>query len=278
LKDPYVPNTAEIVNVKKQSHDTKTYSIRLVKKEKREEFRAKPGQFVMVSLPGLGEAPFSLSSGPEKEDSFDSTIRAVGNVTTALDQFGIGAKIGVRGPYGKAWPIEEAKARNILLVAGGIGLAPLRPVIKTIQANRGTFKHFEILYGTRTPADEIFTDEYDQWQRIPNTTMHLTVDSVPKGVLWPHRIGVVTALFDDTKTTPEDSIVMTCGPEIMMRFAAQGLVARKFRKDQIYLSLERRMKCGMGHCGHCQIGRMFVCRDGPVFNYLDLEGLPDLTL
>lgn len=232
----------------------------------------------MVSLPGLGEAPFSLSSGPEKGDSFDSTIRAVGNLTKVLDQFAIGAKIGVRGPYGKAWPIEEAKGRNILLVAGGIGLAPLRPVIKTIQSNRNAFKHFEILYGTRTPTDEIFADEYDQWQRIPNTTMHLTVDSVPKGVLWPHSVGVVTALFDDMKTTPDDSIVMVCGPEIMMRFAAQGLAARNFRRDQIYLSLERRMKCGMGHCGHCQIGRMFVCRDGPVFNYLDLEGLPDLML
>lgn len=278
MKDPYLPSTAEIVNVKRQSHDTKTYTIRFSDGEKQKGFRAEPGQFMMISLPGFGEAPFSLSSGPERNDSFDTTIRTVGNVTRMLDRCKIGARIGARGPYGKGWPVEKAKRRDVLVVAGGIGLAPLRPVITTVQRNRDLYGRLEVLYGARTPGDEMFVDEYEDWRRIGNAALSLTVDTVPKGVAWAHRTGVVTALFDDMKTSPENSIIMTCGPEIMMRFVAHGLLARDFRGNQIYVSLERRMKCGMGHCGHCQIGPKFVCKDGPVFNYSDLEGLPDITL
>ncbi len=278
MKDPYLPSTAEIVNVKRQSNDTKTYTARFVNEARQTEFRPEPGQFIMISVPGLGEAPFSLSSGPERNGCFDTTIRAVGNLTGILDRCVVGTKIGVRGPYGKAWPLEKAKGRDVLVIAGGIGLAPLRPVIKTVGKNRDMYGALEVLYGARTPADEMFVDEYEDWKRIKDTTLSLTVDSVPKGVTWSHKVGVVTALFDEMRISAEDSIVMTCGPEIMMRFVARGLLARNFRRDTIYVSLERRMKCGMGHCGHCQIGSKFVCKDGPVFSYSELEGLPDLTL
>jgi len=278
LRDPYVPSIVEIVNVKRQTVDVKTYTVRFAKEQERKKFRVMPGQFVMISIPGLGEAPFSLSSVPEKTDSFDTTIRTVGNVTSVLSRYSVGARLGVRGPYGRPWPLKEAKGKDVLLVAGGIGLAPLRPVIQTIQKNRRVYGNFEILYGARTPSDQVFTDEYEGWRRTARTSLSLTVDSVPTGVTWPHKTGVVTGLFEDMETSPENSIVMTCGPEIMMRFVVRGLLARNFRKDQIYVSLERRMKCGMGHCGHCQIGEKFVCRDGPVFTYLELEGLPDLTL
>ena len=278
MRDPYVPSIVEIVNVKRQTVDVKTYTVRFAKEQERKKFRVMPGQFVMISIPGLGEAPFSLSSVPEKTDSFDTTIRTVGNVTSVLSRYSVGARLGVRGPYGRPWPLKEAKGKDVLLVAGGIGLAPLRPVIQTIQKNRRVYGNFEILYGARTPSDQVFTDEYEEWRRTARTSLSLTVDSVPTGVTWPHKTGVVTGLFEDMETSPENSIVMTCGPEIMMRFVVRGLLARNFRKDQIYVSLERRMKCGMGHCGHCQIGEKFVCRDGPVFTYLELEGLPDLTL
>jgi len=278
LRDPYVPSIVEIVNVKRQTVDVKTYTVRFAKEQERKKFRVMPGQFVMISIPGLGEAPFSLSSVPEKTDSFDTTIRTVGNVTSVLSRYSVGARLGVRGPYGRPWPLKEAKGKDVLLIAGGIGLAPLRPVIQTIQKNRRVYRNFEILYGARTPSDQVFTDEYEEWRRTARTSLSLTVDSVPTGVTWPHKTGVVTGLFEDMETSPENSIVMTCGPEIMMRFVVRGLLARNFRKDQIYVSLERRMKCGMGHCGHCQIGEKFVCRDGPVFTYLELEGLPDLTL
>ena len=278
MRDPYVPSIVEIVNVKRQTVDVKTYTVRFAKEQERKKFRVMPGQFVMISIPGLGEAPFSLSSVPEKTDSFDTTIRTVGNVTSVLSRYSVGARLGVRGPYGRPWPLKEAKGKDVLLIAGGIGLAPLRPVIQTIQKNRRVYRNFEILYGARTPSDQVFTDEYEEWRRTARTSLSLTVDSVPTGVTWPHKTGVVTGLFEDMETSPENSIVMTCGPEIMMRFVVRGLLARNFRKDQIYVSLERRMKCGMGHCGHCQIGEKFVCRDGPVFTYLELEGLPDLTL
>jgi len=278
LKDPYLPSTAEIADIKRQSHDTKTYTVRFVNEPKQTEFRPEPGQFIMISVPGLGEAPFSLSSGPERNDCFDTTIRAVGNLTGILDRCVVGTRIGVRGPFGKGWPLEKAKGRDVLVIAGGIGLAPLRPVIKAVQKDRDTCGALEILYGARTPPDEMFVDEYEEWKRIKDTTLSLTVDSVPKGVTWSHKVGVVVTLFDDMRTSAEDSIVMTCGPEIMMRFVARGLLARNFRREQIYVSLERRMKCGMGHCGHCQIGSKFVCRNGPVFDCSELEGLPDLTL
>ena len=276
MQDPYTPNTAEIANIKKQTLDVKTYTIRFLKEQKK--FKPMPGQFIMASVPGVGEAPFSLSSVPDKKESFDTTIRTVGNFTGVLNRCTIGARLGVRGPYGKPWPVKEAKRKDVLVVAGGIGLPPLRPVIMTIKENRKAYGNLEILYGARTPSDEVFTDEYEEWRRIPKTKLSLTVDSVPTGVSWSHKTGVVTGLFDDMETSPENSIVMTCGPEIMMRFVVRGLVARNFRKNQIYVSLERRMKCGMGHCGHCQMGAKFVCRDGPVFTYMDLEGLPDLTL
>lgn len=278
MNDPYVPTSAEIIDVKRQTLDTKTYTIRLVDEQERLKFKAKPGQFIMISIPGIGEAPFSLSSGPEKHDSFDTTIRIVGNLTGIMNRFDVGSKLGVRGPYGKPWPLEEAEKKDIVIVAGGVGLPPLRSVIKTIQKNRKAYGNLEILYGARTPADEVFVDEYEEWRRITKTTLLLTVDSVPPGLKWPHKIGVVTGLFEDMKISPENSVVMTCGPEIMMRFVVRGLLARNFRKNQIFVSLERRMKCGMGHCGHCQIGKKFVCKDGPVFNYLDVDGLPDLTL
>lgn len=276
MEDPYLPHTAEITGVRKQTIDTKTYTMSLL--EDKEEFHAIPGQFIMISILGLGEAPFSLSSGPEKTDSYDTTIRNVGNLTGVLNRYNVGTRIGVRGPYGNPWPVNEAKGKDVLIVAGGVGLAPLRPVIMTVQKNRKAYGSLEILYGARTPSDRLFTDEYEDWKQMAKTTFSLTVDSVPTGVTWPHKTGVVTGLFDDMRTSPEGSIVMTCGPEIMMRFVVRGLVARNFRKSQIYVSLERRMKCGMGHCGHCQIGEKFVCRDGPVFSYLDLEGLPDLAL
>jgi NAD(P)H-flavin reductase len=276
LQDPYTPSTAEITRIKKQTADVKTYTIHFLREQK--EFSPMPGQFIMISVPGMGEAPFSLSSGLDKKGDFDTTVRNVGNITGYLNRCGTGARLGVRGSYGRSWPVKEAKGKDVLIVAGGIGLPPLRPVIMMIREDRKSYGNLEIFYGARTPADEVFTDEYAEWRRIPKTKLSLTVDSVPTGVMWPHKTGVVTGLFDDMETSPENSIVMTCGPEIMMRFVVRGLLARNFRKDQIYVSLERRMKCGMGHCGHCQMGAKFVCRDGPVFTYTDLEGLPDLTL
>jgi len=277
MNHPYIPEIAEIVDIKNQSVDTKTYTLHLTDKKAREEFSPKPGQFVLLSIPGAGEAAFSLSSVPS-EKGFDSTIRTVGSFTKVLDRYDVGAKIGVRGPYGTAWPLDKAKGKSILIVAGGIGLPPLRPVIESVQKDKNRYGELEILYGARTPADGMFKDEYEKWTNNKGTRLQLTVDKVPPGVDWKHSVGVVTGLFDEMRTDPSSSIVMTCGPEIMMRFVVNGLLARNFTTDQIYVSLERRMECGLAHCGHCQIGPKFVCKDGPVFRYSDIVGLPDLEI
>ncbi len=277
MSETYTPIEAVITNIKRQSVDTKTYTLTIPDTTNRNGFNPTPGQFVLLSIPGAGEAAFSLSS-LTNEKGFDSTIRTVGSLTGILDNFRIGSRTGIRGPYGKGWPVDEAKNKDILIIAGGIGLPPLRPVIEAVKRERKRYGNLEILYGARTPEDGMFKDEHDEWIKLHRTTLSLTVDKVPPGVDWKHAVGVVTNLFDDMKTEPGNSIVMTCGPEIMMRFVVRGLLARDFNRDQIFVSLERRMKCGLGHCGHCQIGPKFVCKDGPVFRYSDIAGLPDMEL
>jgi len=278
MRDPYLPERAAIEKIRRETVDTKTYTVRLLNEQRRAEFSVEPGQFIMGSLFGIGEAPFSLSSSPNSDGAFDTTVRAVGNITSALDRLEVGAVIGVRGPYGRGWPVESARGKDILIIAGGIGLPPLRPVITKIAQERRDYGRLEILYGARTPDQMIFPYEYDDWRKIKETRLELTVDSVPPSSAWQHKVGVVTTLFSEMETSPENSIVMTCGPEIMMRFVVRGLLAKKFSPDQIYVSLERRMKCGIAQCGHCQIGPKYVCKDGPVFRLSKIQGLPDLAL
>jgi len=278
MKDPYLPQKSVIEKIRKETVDTKTYTLHLLDEHRRTEFSVDPGQFIMISLFGIGEAPFSLSSSPDSDGAFNTTIRAVGNITNALDRLHEGAIIGVRGPYGHGWPIESAREKDVLIIAGGIGLPPLRPVITKIAEERRDYGRLEILYGARMPDQMIFPYEYEDWRKVKETRLELTVDSVPLGTVWQYNVGVVTTLFNEMKTLPENSLVMTCGPEIMMRFVVRGLLAKKFAPDQIYVSLERRMKCGIAQCGHCQIGPKYVCKDGPVFRLSDIQGLPDLAL
>ena len=277
-ENPFIPKPAVIKAIKQQTHDTKTYTLAFVNEEDMKRFSFKPGQFNIVSVFGVGEAPFSITSDCEEREFFEHTIRRVGTLTGFLDGLKVGDIVGVRGPYGRGWPLEDAKGTDILIVAGGIGLAPLRPVIKHIARHRGDYGSLEILYGARTPGDMLFTDEFDEWRKISDTTLRLTVDAVPKGVEWPHRVGVVTTLFDELSTKPQNAIAFVCGPEIMMRFVVRGLLERGFSKNSIYLSLERRMRCGLGMCGRCQIGPKYVCRDGPVFTYEEIVPLPDKIL
>lgn len=271
--NPLLPEQAVIRQVKNQTYDTITFTMSFVN-GRQEEYRFKPGQYNMLTLFGVGEAPISLSSEPERRDSFDHTVRVVGNVTRALSRLSVGDVVGVRGPYGTGWPLEEAVGKNVLVVAGGIGLAPLRPVIAQVLAHRSEFGRLEILYGARTPEDLLFTDEYQAWCSAPNTTMAVTVDAVPEDQSWGGHVGVVTSLFKGIRSKPEDTIVMMCGPQIMMKFGLIGLLKDGFSADQLYISLERRMKCGVGMCGHCQIGPVFTCKDGPVFQYSRIRDLP----
>lgn len=276
MLNPYRPENAIIKSIKKETYDVKTYTFTF--EEKRNTFSFRPGQFIMLSIFCIGEAPFSLCSNPNDNGTLTSTIKNVGNLTRVLDGLSEGDVVGVRGPYGTSWPLEEVRKKNILIVAGGIGIAPLRALIMYVADNRRDYGDIEILYGARKPDDLVFTDEFNNWNSISNTDLRLTVDSVPKESSWSHNVGVVTTLFEKMHTTSNNTIVMTCGPEIMMRFVVKGLVHRGFTKDQIFVSLERQMKCGIGICGHCQLGTKFVCKEGPVFRLSEIMGLPDSML
>ncbi len=259
-----VPFWAEVVAVRQETPTVATLTLRLENEDARRRYRFKPGQFNMLSLPGLGEAAISISSDPAEHDTLQHTVRAVGNVSRALTRLKPGARVGLRGPFGTAWPVEGCRCRDLILVTGGIGLAPLRPVIYEIINHRADFGDVTLLYGARTPADLLYTDEYAQWE-AHDIRVLLTVDRAEAD--WQGTVGVVPILFYRLRPHPERTVVFSCGPEIMMHFVVYEAMARRIPYEHIYLSLERNMKCGQGLCGHCQVGPYFVCRDGPVFRF-----------
>ena len=266
----YSPNLAVIKKIRKETHDTNTYALEFSDKKLQKSFSPAPGQFMMLSLFGIGESAISLS-GTSNNGSVTTTIRNVGSVTNAVLRLKEGDFIGMRGPYGNGWPLERAEGKNVLIVVGGMGIVPLRSVVNYIKNNRKKFGDLEIIYGARTPDDMLFRYEFEKWKQIKNTRLDLTVDELPIETTSKCKIGLVTSCFPSMKTHHKNAIVLVCGPEIMMRYAAKCLETIGFKDRQIYLSLERRMKCGIGKCGHCQIGLKYVCKDGPVFNYVDIK-------
>jgi NAD(P)H-flavin reductase len=270
------PKQAVVTAIKDHLPDTKTFTLRLQDDEPGLDFL--PGQFNMIGLPGFGEAPFTFSSPRVADGTIEHTIRAVGRLTKGLFKVKVGDMVHVRGPFGSAWPMEEVKGRDLLVVSGGMGMVPLRPFLLEVFANRAEYGKVIILFGARTPEELVYNEEFDSWQNQPDTVLLLTVDEVPPDQEWDGPTGVVTGLFSQMDIEPDNAAVLTCGPEIMMRFVARGLLLRRYSASRIYVSLERRMKCGTGHCGHCQLGPKFVCKDGPVFRYEELSGLPDTLL
>lgn len=266
----YSPNLAVIKKIRKETHDTNTYTLEFSDKKLQKSFSPAPGQFMMLSLFGIGESAISLSD-TSNNGSVTTTIRNVGSVTNAVLRLKEGDFIGMRGPYGNGWPLERAEGKNVLIVVGGMGIVPLRGVVNYIKNNRKKFGDLEIIYGARTPEDMLFRYEFEKWKQIKKTRMDLTVDELPIETTSKCKIGLVTSCFPSMKTHHKNAIVLVCGPEIMMRYAAKCLETIGFKDRQIYLSLERRMKCGIGKCGHCQIGLKYVCKDGPVFNYADIK-------
>jgi len=231
-----------------------------------------PGHIYMIFVYGFAEVPVSFSEISRRDGKLvlGHTVRAVGSVTRALvNTAKPGVSIGVRGPYGNGWPVKESAGRDVLIIAGGIGLAQLRPVIKHVESRREDYGKLVILYGARTPEDMLFKYELSRYESIPNTTVKLSVDKPQPE--WRGHVGFVTDLIDHVELDPKNTVAFVCGPEIMMKVAAKKLLAKGLRKDSIYLSLERRMRCGTGICGTCQLGHFFVCKDGPVFSYEAVE-------
>ncbi|MDI7274639.1 MAG: FAD/NAD(P)-binding protein [Anaerolineae bacterium] len=232
-----------------------------------------PGQFVEVSVLGYGEAPISVASSPTAPGGFQLCVRNVGRVTGALHRLEPGAVIGIRGPFGRGFPVDRMRNRDILFVAGGLGLAPLRSLIHYVLDRRQEFGHVTILVGARSPAELLFREEYATWARSPGTDVHVTVDRADGS--WSGHVGVITTLFPRIQVDPKTTITVIVGPPVMYRFALMETFSKGVPQDQVYVSLERRMKCGVGKCGHCQINGIYVCQKGPVFAYTEIAGLEE---
>jgi NAD(P)H-flavin reductase len=270
--EPIVPLSAEIRRVIWETDDTFTLLIDPPHNDGK-SFSFTPGQFNMVYAFGIGESAISISSDPARPNVLAHTIHRVGTVTSALSKVRRGDLIGIRGPYGKGWPLEEAAGKDVCIAAGGIGLAPLRPVIYSLIKRRDDFGRIIILYGARSPLDLLYRVELEQWNKLPNIEVITTVDR--GDWTWKGYIGVVTNLFSYIKMDSRETIALVCGPEVMMKFTVEELQRRGLAADQIHISMERNMKCGVGLCGHCQFGPKFICKDGPVFRLPDVYHLLD---
>jgi NAD(P)H-flavin reductase len=267
--DPMLPQSYSVRQVVKETPDT--FTVRLEPENPVNGSIFQPGQFSMLWVFGVGELPISISGDPALHDRLVYTVRSVGQTTHALVNREVGDGVGVRGPFGAGWPVEAARGRDVIVVAGGIGLAPLRPVIYHVLQNRKDYGRLVILYGGRSPRDLLYRKELATWARNRETQVLVTVDY--GGLNWRGHVGVVTTLFKYSRLQPASSVAMVCGPEIMMRFVARELEMHGLSGDDIYLSMERNMKCAVGFCGHCQYGPHFICKDGPVFRYEKIRKL-----
>jgi NAD(P)H-flavin reductase len=251
---------------------TDTFTLVVIPDEDSAVHRFSPGQFSMIYVYGIGELPISISGDPYREGRLVFTVRSVGLATQRLVSLRPGDWLGVRGPFGTSWPVRAAHGKDVLIVAGGIGLAPLRPVIYHVLRNRDDYVRLMILYGARSAQDLLYRKELNEWGRLPDTQVLTTVDY--GGVNWKGRVGVVTTLFKHLRMHPDRTVAFICGPEVMMRYVITELDRQRgVPAGDIYLSMERNMNCGMGFCGHCQYGPYFICKEGPIFPYSRLRGL-----
>lgn len=257
---PDAPSRYRVRFRRRETHDTWTLRLEPVSGE---PLRPSPGQFTMVYAFGVGEVPISFSGDPR--GPLVHTVRAVGPVTTAICAARRGSVLGVRGPFGNTWPVAAAAGRDVVIVAGGIGLPPLRPALHELLHHRADFGEVALLYGARTPDDLVFRAELARWAARDDLQLDVTVDTAESG--WTGKVGVVPKLVASARFDPGAATAFIVGPEVMMCFSARALLERGVSRDQIYISMERNMQCGMGHCGHCQLGPTLICRDGPVYRY-----------
>jgi len=270
-KDIYLPLPATVSKVQPMTKLESFFSCRL---DSGEELGHMPGQFVEVSIPGIGEAPISISSSPTRKGSFEMVIRKVGNVSKALHELTAGEKIFIRGPFGTSFPVDEAmKGKDVIFVCGGIGMVPVRSAIQYVLDNRDDYGRVIILFGAKTPRDRLFVEELEEWRQDKNVTLLETVDHRDEG--WSGPEGVITTLLPLVKIDKDNTVAVICGPPIMYKFVIINLLEADLKENQIYLSLERHMKCGVGKCGHCQINNIYVCQDGPVFKFSDITDIEE---
>ena len=266
----YQPTLAEMVKIEQLTETEKLFTLYL---EGGRDLGHRAGQFVEVSVFGIGEAPFSVTSSPTRNSTFELCVRDVGDVTGALHRMKPGSTIGIRGPFGNGFPVDKMKGQDLLFAPGGLGLAPLRSLINQVLDERESFGRVIILYGARNPSELLFKDELAQWEARDDVELYVTVDRGDES--WTGNVGVITTLFPKITMNPRSTVAVTVGPPVMYRFVLMELLGKGIQDGRIFLSLERRMKCGLGKCGHCQINNVYVCQKGPVFSYAQLKELPE---
>ncbi|MGI6308839.1 MAG: FAD/NAD(P)-binding protein [Dethiobacteria bacterium] len=274
--NPYKPEIVTIEDTWQETYGDraiKTFKVVLDDEEARENWSHRPGQCAMIGVLGVGESMISISCSPTEGKFLRFSVMRAGKVTQALHELEPGDKMTVRGPYGNSFPVDEWKGKNILTIGGGIGQAPLRPIIEYVKANRADYKNLSLIYGARTSADLCFKSEFEALNDRDDINYHLSIDIEEEG--WPHYVGFVPSLLMEVNPSPENTIAITCGPPVMINFVLQNLKQLNFTDEQIYTTLENRMKCGIGKCGRCNVAHLYVCKDGPVFSYATLKSIPE---
>lgn len=270
--NPMVPFLGKLVEVNDLANEIKLLKVALLNGGGKAFENYQPGQFAFLSAFGIGEAPFGIANTPLRGKELEFAINRLGSVTTALHELGVGDVVGVRGPLGNWFPMETFKGKHLIVLGGGIGGAPLRPVIQSVLDERDDYGRLTILWAARHPSLLVFTNEYDEWRKAPDTELHLTVDQ--PDVLWDHNVGLITELLERVSPSPDNAVAIICGPPIMIHFVNKLLVEKLgFTPEQNYVTLEARMHCGIGKCGRCNLGDKLICVDGPVFTMAQVGSL-----
>lgn len=265
----YLPQLAVVEKIIDETYDTKTFHLNFKDERLRQEFAFESGQFAFCSVFGFGEAPFAISSSPTRKDHLEIAVREVGRLTRALHRLGVGAEVGFRGPYGNSFPLDQLQGKNLVFIAGGIGLSPLRSLIWNVIDNRDKYGQINIIYGARTPADLCFGYDLATWEKDTTLDMVTTIDRPAEG--WTGKVGLVPVVLEEVAPSAGNTVAIVCGPPIMIRFTFPVLEKLGFTPEQMITTLEKRMKCGIGKCGRCNIGNLYVCRDGPVFSFAQIK-------
>ncbi|MBO8126950.1 MAG: FAD/NAD(P)-binding protein [Firmicutes bacterium] len=273
-ENPYRPVRAKIVDLRDLTPETRLFQVKLVDPKAARDFDYRPGQFCQISALGTGEAPISISSSPTRPGLLEFCIRRVGRTTSALHRLNPNDEVGIRGPYGNGFPVDYMEGKDVLIVAGGVGLAPVRSLLLYILDNRDQFRSVTLLYGARSLEDMLFREELKTLERHPDLNILLTLDSGDTR-LWPFRTGLVTSLFEEITVAPK-TVAAVCVPPVAYKFVTKGLLDKGISGEDIFMSLERKMHCGIGKCGCCAVGSKYCCQDGPVFTYWDALNLPDM--
>ena len=273
MANPYMPYVATVKEVVRETPNIMTFRVILDDTEAMKNFTYEPGQVGQLSLFGVGEATFVINSPPTRKEYLQFSVMQAGEVTAALHKLKAGDKVGVRGPLGNSFPYNDMKGKDIVFVGGGIGMAPLRTLLLYMFDNRDDFGKISLLYGARSPQDMAFSYEIAEWRKQKNAEVVLTIDREAEG--WTEKVGLIPNVLLEMNPSTKNTVAITCGPPIMIKFTLQALDKLGFKPEQIYTTLERRMKCGVGICGRCNIGDKYVCVDGPVFTYAELKDMVD---